>query len=91
VCVPFRDRRGRWYLPQLACQCIADRYLRHTNIDMRLVSCEGGIVPDAVHPPARALRTQSILHWVDTAVVLQGTARSAQEDSGEGRHGVGPD
>jgi hypothetical protein len=58
---------------------------------VRLVSCEGGIVPDAVHPPARALRTQSVLHRVDTAVVLQRGARSAQEDSGEGRHGVGPD
>ena len=58
----------------------------HTNVYVRLVSCEGGIVPYTIHPPARALRTQRILHRRYATLILQRRARSAQEDSRKARH-----
>lgn len=57
-----------------------------TNVDVGLVTGEGSVVPDAVHPPASALRSESILDGVEGAVVLEGAARSALEDSREARH-----
>lgn len=58
----------------------------HTNVDVGLVTGEGGVVPDTVHPPASALGSKSILDRVDTALVLEGAARGALEDSGKARH-----
>lgn len=53
----------------------------HTDVYVRLVSCEGSIVPYTVHPSARALRTQRILYRRDATLVLQRRARSAQKYS----------
>ena len=48
-----------------------------TNVDVRLITSEGsGIVP---HAP-------SLLHRVDAPLVLERTARGAQESAGKGRH-----
>ena len=58
----------------------------HTDVDVRLVTGEGSVVPDAVHPPASALRSESILDRVDAALVLEGAARSALEDPRKARH-----
>ena len=52
----------------------------HTNVNVGLVSCEGGIVADAVHPPAGAVHTKGILNRRDATLVLGGSTRSAQED-----------
>ena len=52
----------------------------HTNVNVGLVSCKGGIVADAVHPPAGALRTKGILNRRDAALVLEGSTRSAQKN-----------
>lgn len=60
----------------------------HTDVYVRLVTGEGSVVPDAVHPPASALGSESILDGVDAALVLEGAARSALEDSREARHCV---
>ena len=60
----------------------------HTDVDVGLVTGEGSVVPDAVHEPAGALRSESILDGVDTALVLEGAARSALENSREARHCV---
>jgi hypothetical protein len=48
-----------------------------TNVDVRLVTSEGCVVPYTVHVSAGTLHTQSILHWVDATLVL----RSAHENS----------
>lgn len=58
---------------------------------MGLITGEGGVVSYTVHPSAGALDTQSILHGVDTALVLEGGARSALEDSVEARHDFAKD
>ena len=50
-----------------------------TDVDVRLVTSEGnGVVP---HAP-------SMLHRVDAPLVLERTARGAQEGAGKGRHGL---
>lgn len=59
---------------------------RRTDVDVGLVTGKGCVVPDAVHEPASALRAEGILDGVDAAVVLEGGARGALEDSREARH-----
>jgi hypothetical protein len=61
---------------------------RRTDVDVGLVTSEGGVVPDAVHPPASALRAEGILDRVDAALVPEGRACSALENSREARHCV---
>ena len=58
----------------------------HTNVDVGFVTGEGSVVPDAVHPPASALGSKSILDRVDATLVLEGAARSALKDSRKARH-----
>jgi hypothetical protein len=55
-----------------------------TNVHMGLVTSKRCIVPYAIHVPARALHSQSILDWIDATLV----ARSAHKDSGKARHDI---
>jgi hypothetical protein len=51
--------------------------MKHTDIDMRLITSKGGIVPYTVHPSACALRSERILDRVYAALV----PRSAHQNS----------
>ena len=52
-----------------------------TNVDMGLVTSEGrGVVPQTIDAP-------SLLHRIDTPLVLERTPRGTQESAGESRHG----
>jgi hypothetical protein len=69
--VPFRDRRGRWFLFSQF-EYIGILYRVHTDVYMRLVTRERSIVPHAVHVSARALQSQGILDRVDATLVPRG-------------------
>jgi hypothetical protein len=51
--------------------------MKYTDIDMRLVTSEGGIVPYTVHPSARALRSKRILDRVYAALVPRSTHKNS--------------
>ena len=87
--VPFRGRRGQWCLGSvsMAPTCRLPSTQR-TNVDVRLVTRESRIAADAVEPATGSVGAEGRLHGADAALALQGGARGAQQDAGQGRHGA---